>query len=81
MQYVCFLFLVFFLFVLFFSGGGGGGLYIKKRKNNRVKLLLGLHHALVNWISIVIMQITPRMKCIMGLVKKVNGMSQDMLCE
>ena len=79
MYVFCFWF--FFCLFFFFLGGGGGGLYIKKRKNNRVKLLLGLHHALVNWISIVIMQITPRMKCIMGLVKKVNGMSQDMLCE
>ena len=46
----------------------GGSLH----KNNTSYLLLGLYHALVNKISIVLMQITPKMNGIMGFVQVVN---------
>ena len=47
----------------------GGSLH----KNNTSYLLLGLHHASVNGISIVLMQITPKMKGIMGFVQVANS--------
>ena len=47
----------------------GGSLH----KNNTSCLLLGLYHASVNWLSIVLMQIPPKMNCIMGSVKKANS--------
>ena len=46
----------------------GGSLH----KNNTSYLPLGLYHALVNRISIVLMQMTPKMNSIMGLVQVVN---------
>jgi len=46
----------------------GGSLH----KNNTSCLLLGLYHASVNLLSIVFMQIPPKMNCIMGSVKKAN---------
>ena len=46
----------------------GGSLH----KNNTSYLLLGLYHASVNWLSIVLMQIPPKMNCIIGSVKKAN---------
>ena len=46
----------------------GGSLH----KNNTNYLPLGLYHASVNWISIVLKQIPSKMNCIMGLVKRAN---------
>ena len=46
----------------------GGSLH----KNNTGYLLLGPYHASVNKISIVLMQITPKMNGIMGFVQVVN---------
>ena len=47
----------------------GGSLH----KNNTSCLLLGLYHASLNWLSIGLMQIPPKMNCIMWSVKKANG--------
>ena len=47
----------------------GGSLH----KNNTSYLLLGLHHASMNRISIVLMQITHKMNGIMGFVQVVNA--------
>ena len=41
-------------------------------KNNTSYLLLGLYRVSLNWISIVSMQITPKMNCIMGIAKIAN---------
>ena len=38
--------------------------------NNTKYLLLGLYHALVNWISIVLMQITPQNELYYGIGEK-----------
>ena len=46
------------------QSGLGGSLH----KNNA----MGLYHASVNKISIVLMQITPKMNGIMGFVRVVN---------
>ena len=52
--------------------GGPSG----RRSSATSYLLLGLCHASVNWLSIVLMQIPPpqkkKMNCIMGSVKKAN---------
>ena len=51
------------------GGGGGGSLH----KNNTSYLLLGLYHASVNWISVVLMPINPQNELYYkGLVKKAN---------
>ena len=39
-------------------GGGGGGLH----KNNTSYLLLGLYHASVNWMSVILMQIASQIE-------------------
>ena len=44
---------------VFFFWGGGGVLYIKT--------ILGLYHASVNWISIVLMQIAPKNELYYGI--------------
>ena len=46
----------------------GGSLH----KNNTSYLRLGLYHASVKRVAIVLMQITPKMNGIMGFVKVVN---------
>lgn len=46
----------------------GGSLH----KNNTSYLLLGLYHASVNRISIVLMQITPQNRLHYGIVQVVN---------
>ena len=43
-------------YVIFFGRGGGGG---SVHKNNTIYLPLGLYHASVNLISIVLTKITP----------------------
>ena len=47
----------------------GGSLH----KNNTSYLLLGLYHASVNRIAIVLMQTHPKMNNIMGFVQVVNS--------
>ena len=47
----------------------GGSLH----KNNTNHLVLGLYHAPVNWISIVLMQITPQNELYEGFVKTANA--------
>ena len=47
-------------------------LWASLHKNNASYLLSGLYHASVNWISIVLMQITPQMNCIMGFANILN---------
>ena len=49
--------------------GGGGSLHKTIQVNY---VLLGLYHASVNWISIVLMQITPQNELYYGIVKKAN---------
>ena len=44
----------------------GGSLH----KNNTSCLLLGLYHASVNWLSIVLMQITPQNELYYGIGEK-----------
>ena len=51
----------------------GGSLH----NNNTSYLLLGLYHAPVNRISIVLMQMPPKMNGIMGFVQVVNGKVTD----
>ena len=59
---------------LFSPSGIAIGFGGSSHKSNTSYLLLRLYHALVNWISFVLMQMTcgPKMNCIMGLVKKAN---------
>ena len=44
----------------------GGSLH----KNNTIYLPLGLYHASVNWLSIVLMQITPQKEQYYGIGEK-----------
>ena len=46
----------------------GGSLH----ENNTSYLLLGLYHASVNWLSIVLMQIPPQNELYYGIGKKAN---------
>lgn len=53
----------FFILFIYFVLVGGGYLY----KNNTRHLLLGLYHASANWISIVLMQVTPQNELSVGI--------------
>ena len=55
--------------MFFFLGGGRGGGGSIHKTNTRY-LLLGLHHASVNWMSIVLIQITPQNELYYGAGEK-----------
>ena len=48
----------------------GGSLH----KNNTSYLLLGLYHASVNWLSIVLTQIPPQNELYYGIGEKANAL-------
>ena len=51
--------------ILFFFWGGGGGLYIKT-----IQVNYSWDGIIVNWISIVLMQITPQNELYYGIGEK-----------